>query len=383
VGSNPTSSQNPPPFPSGGTVAFTDNGSTIENCSAVPLVEGNPSLATCSVTFATAGSHQIQPIYSGSGTFAGSYGQMLTQSVASSAPPTTRVGLPSNGATVTGSTWLDASAASPVGIASLTFELNGSGTSNSVVSKATATPYGWLGAWDSTTFANGTYTLRSVATDVNGVSSTSAPITITVNNPLASTSIIIPTTGATQTGTASLLDATTAGNAYYYTSVYQLTFEVSGGPSHLTNQSIATGTPTLYGWLAQWNTTTVPNGNYTLQSVGTYTGGRTVISAPITITVDNPYTSVIIPSTGLTQSGSAALLDATSSADVTKVSYEVSGGPSNVSDQAIATGTKTLYGWLAQWNTTAVANGTYTLQSVGTYPGGTVTSAPITVTVNN
>jgi hypothetical protein len=49
----------------------------------------------------------------------------------------------------------------------------------------------------------------------------------------------------------------------------------------------------------------------------------------------------------------------------------------------IATGTATLYGWLAEWNTTSVPNGTYTLQSVGTTSGGTVTSAPITITVSN
>jgi hypothetical protein len=39
---------------------------------------------------------------------------------------------------------------------------------------------------------------------------------------------------------------------------------------------------------------------------------------------------------------------------VTTVTYELSGGPSNLSDQSIATGSPTYYGWLAQWNTTAV-----------------------------
>ena len=294
--------------------------------------------------------------------------------------------LPSNGATITGSTWLDAGASSPVGVASVFYELTGPATSNTVISKATATPYGWLSDWSSTSVANGIYTLQSVATDVNGTSTTSAPITITVNNALASTSVVIPSTGATQSGTAALLDASTSGNAYYSTSVYKVTFEVSGGPSNVSDQVIATGTATLYGWLAQWNTETVPNGTYTLQSVGTYTGGGTVISAPITIMVDNvpPTTSVIIPSTGATQSGTAALLDATTSANVTNVIYELSGGPSNPRDQVIATGALTLYGWLAQWNTTTVPNGTYTLQSVASYAGGVAGTSPgISVTVAN
>jgi uncharacterized protein YjbI with pentapeptide repeats len=383
VASNPTSAQNPPPFVSGGTVAFTDNGTTIPSCSAVPLVEGNPSEASCSVTFSSTGSHVIQPVYSGSGIFLGSYGQTLTQNVVSTAPPTTSVVVPSNGATISGSAWLDASASSPVGVASVSFEVTGPGAGNTVIATGTPTLYGWLAGWNTTNTYNGTYTLQSVATDANGTSSTSAPITITVNNPLASTSVIIPSTGATQSGTAALLDASASGNAFYSTSVYKLIFEISGGPPNLSDDVIATGTPTLYGQLAQWNTTSVPNGTYTLQSVGFYPGGM-VTSAPITISVDNspPTTSVLIPSSGASQSGTAALLDATTTAGVTSVRYELSGN--GLTDQAIATGTPTLYGWLAQWNTTSVANGTYTLQSVAAYSGGVSgTSASVTITVNN
>ena len=49
--------------------------------------------------------------------------------------------------------------------------------------------------------------------------------------------------------------------------VTKVVFEMSGGT--LSDQVIATATPTIYGWLAQWNTTTAPNGTYTLQSVAT------------------------------------------------------------------------------------------------------------------
>ena len=47
-------------------------------------------------------------------------------------------------------------------------------------------------------------------------------------------------------------------------------FELSGGA--LSDQVIATATPTIYGWLAQWDTTSVPNGAYALQSVSTSSG---------------------------------------------------------------------------------------------------------------
>ena len=62
-------------------------------------------------------------------------------------------------------------------------------------------------------------------------------------------------------------------------------YEVSGGS--LSNVVIATATPTIFGWLASWNTTTVPNGPYTLQSVASYAGGVSGTSAPIMISVSN------------------------------------------------------------------------------------------------
>lgn len=62
-------------------------------------------------------------------------------------------------------------------------------------------------------------------------------------------------------------------------------YELSGGG--LTDSVIATATPTIFGWLAAWNTTTVPNGTYTLQSVASYTGGVSGASPGVTITVTN------------------------------------------------------------------------------------------------
>jgi Rieske Fe-S protein len=130
----------------------------------------------------------------------------------------------------------------------------------------------------------------------------------------------------------------------------------------------------------------VPNGTYSLVSVATDTVAEATTSASVSVTVDNapPTTAVLIPSSGTTQSGTTAVLDASSSANVTTVTYELSGGPSNLSDQSIATGSPTYYGWLAQWNTTAVPNGTYSLVSMASYLNGvSTTSAPVTINVKN
>ena len=111
--------------------------------------------------------------------------QVLASQAVSAAgpPPATAVILPSAGATETGSFYLDASASSPVGVASVNFEITGGAVSNQVISSATPTIYGWLGTWNTKSFPNGTYALQSIATDSNGVSATSAPITLTINNP--------------------------------------------------------------------------------------------------------------------------------------------------------------------------------------------------------
>jgi hypothetical protein len=62
-------------------------------------------------------------------------------------------------------------------------------------------------------------------------------------------------------------------------------FVVSGGS--ISDQVVGTASPTIYGWIAEWNTTGVPNGSYTLQSVATEMGGTTAMSTGVTIMVNN------------------------------------------------------------------------------------------------
>jgi hypothetical protein len=126
--------------------------------------------------------------------------------------------------------------------------------------------------------ANGTYTLQSVAYYASGASGTSTGTTITVNNPPPVTNVLIPSNGATLTG-SQYLDASASG------SVTKVEFHLTGGT--LNNALIATAVPTYYGWLTGWNTTAVANGTYTLQSVAYYASGASGTSTGTTITVNN------------------------------------------------------------------------------------------------
>jgi large repetitive protein len=69
-----------------GTVAFLDGASTIPGCATQALVAG---LASCSVTYAVAGSHAITAVYSGDPNFAASTAAPLSQQVMLGASTTT------------------------------------------------------------------------------------------------------------------------------------------------------------------------------------------------------------------------------------------------------------------------------------------------------
>ncbi len=94
--------------------------------------------------------------------------------------PVVEIGFPGNGSSLTGSQTLGAYASS--GVNSVKFYLTGGTYNNTLIAAATATIYGWLATWNTTSVPNGSYSLQSVVMDSSGASGTSDPVTITVNN---------------------------------------------------------------------------------------------------------------------------------------------------------------------------------------------------------
>ncbi len=125
-----------------------------------------------------------------------------------------------------------------------------------------------------TSFVNG-WEVRAIFTNYLGSAPTTAA-TITVTPP--TTAVVLPANGATVAGTQYLDAGASSG-------VTKVQYELTGGT--LNDAVIATASPTIFGWLASWNTTTVPNGSYTLQSVAS-SGGLTGTSPGVTVTVNNP-----------------------------------------------------------------------------------------------
>jgi hypothetical protein len=127
-----------------------------------------------------------------------------------------------------------------------------------------------------TNFEQG-WEVRAVFTNHLG-SATTNPATITVLPP--TTAVLLPSNNATLAGSEYLDASASPGTS-------QVQYELSGGPANYVDKVISGSTPTYYGWIGGWNTTTVPNGTYTLTCVATYIGGVSGTSPPITISVNN------------------------------------------------------------------------------------------------
>jgi beta-lactamase superfamily II metal-dependent hydrolase len=90
-------------------------------------------------------------------------------------PPTTSITAPANGATVSGTVNVTASASDNVGVTQVEFYLDGA-----LQSTDTAAPYEW--SWNTTTATNASHSLTSKAYDAANNVGTSAAVTVTVNN---------------------------------------------------------------------------------------------------------------------------------------------------------------------------------------------------------
>jgi hypothetical protein len=94
------------------------------------------------------------------------------------------------------------------------------------------------------------------------------------------TSVIRPVDNAKVSGTT-VLDA----RATAWVRVTKVEFLLTDESHHST--MIANGNSTLFGWLAQWNTASVANGTYSLQSIAYYASGASKLSTSVPIAVKN------------------------------------------------------------------------------------------------
>ena len=94
----------------------------------------------------------------------------------------TSVFRPANEATVSGTTLLDAVATAYYPVTKVEFLLTDENGHSTLIAAGKASFFGWLAEWKTTSVANGTYSLQSIAYDAFGASRLSTSVTITITN---------------------------------------------------------------------------------------------------------------------------------------------------------------------------------------------------------
>jgi len=186
------------------------------------------------------------------------------------APTGVALTAPAAAASVSGSVSVSANASDNVAVARVVFAVQSGGTSTEIGTDTTA-PFGV--SWNSGTVANGAASLTATAYDAYGNATTSAPVSVTVNNVPDTTppavSLTAPAAGDVS-GTVTL-----SASASDDVGVAQVQFFAG---------STSIGTDTSAPYSVQWNTTGL-SGVQSLTAVARDGAGNLTTSATVTVNV--------------------------------------------------------------------------------------------------
>ncbi|WP_375767879.1 PHB depolymerase family esterase [Archangium gephyra] len=188
--------------------------------------------------------------------------------------PTVSISAPANGATLSGTVNVTASATDNVGVAKVEFSID-----NTLVGTDTASPFAY--SWNTAAATNGTHTLVARAYDAAGNTTTSSTVSVTVTGGISDTTaptvaITFPTAGATVAGGVDI--AVTAADD---TGVTKVEFLIDGA---VVGQGVASLQAGPYTY--NWNTTAYSTGVHNLQARAYDAAGNTATSATVSVTVD-------------------------------------------------------------------------------------------------
>ena len=230
--------------------------------------------------------------------------------------PTVTLTAPSAG-TVSGTVTVTASASDNVGVAGVQFRLQGA----NLGAEDTTSPYST--SWNTTTVPNGSYTLTAIARDAAGNTKTATSVTVTVSNTTTPPPPPADTTPPTVTLTAP--GAGTVSGTVTVSASASDNVGVAGVQFRLQGANLG-AEDTTSPYSTSWNTTTVPNGSYTLTAIARDAAGNTKTAASVTVTVSNSSTpppptalnisnltvasgkTYLVPSSGL-QAGGTVYID--------------------------------------------------------------------------
>lgn len=287
-----------------------------------------------------------------------------TLAVTDTTPPTVSVTAPSQGATVSGTLSVTASASDSSGIGGVRFFLD----SLLLNTEDTIAPYST--SWNTMFTPNGVHVLEAFARDNAGNVATSSPVSVTVSNS-PQFAILQPSIGAVLSGTTTVNVAYTYGGDFSV--VNHAHFKLDTNPTVMdlsldgaySFSNVVAGSHTLLGWLVREDHTKIDG-----------TDATTTFTTTLPDTTP-PTTELTAPAASSTVSGIVTVA-ATASDDeaVAGVQFLLDGANLGIED--------TLAPYALTWNTAPVLNGTHTLSARARDFGGNIaTSSPVVVDVQN
>jgi thermitase len=333
------------------------------------------SSATASATFswntttAAKGSHTLAAkSYDAAGNTGSSANVSVSVNnpVPDTTPPVANVTSPADGSTLAGIISVGVSGSDNIAVTKVEWYLDGQVKGSSPSSSASFT-------WNTTTVPGGLHTIGSKAYDAAGNAGTSAPVLVTVNNPVLDTlapavNVSAPSDGAILSGTVNL--TISASDNVGVTKVeWFLDESVEGSASGAVGSF-------------NWNTSTASNGLHELIAFAFDAAGN-YGSSTVTVTVNNsdpdtaaPVASISSPPAGAAVSGLLNVaFGASDNVDVTSLELYLDG--SLITAVSAASGS-------FSWDTSTAANGAHTLQAKASDSAGNIgVSAVLNVTVNN
>jgi peptidoglycan/xylan/chitin deacetylase (PgdA/CDA1 family) len=284
--------------------------------------------------------------------------------------PTVAVTSPAANASVSGTINLTADASDNVGVVGVKFFVDGS----QVGSEVTASPF--QVSLDTTTLTNAPHSITAVARDAAGNSTTSAAVSVTVNNVTPDTtaptvSVTGPAANASVSGTINLT-ATASDNV----GVVGVKFFVDG---NLIGSEVASSP-----YQVSLDTTTLSVGTHTVTAVARDAAGNSTTSAGVSFNVAAPADTIAptvvvnSPGSNVTVSGTVNLSAlASDNVGVVGVKFFVD-GTTQVGSELTAPP------YQAALDTTTLTNGSHTITAVARdAAGNATTSAGVTIAVSN
>jgi len=316
---------------------------------------------TGTATSSTDGRYWIDDFIVDGTRIAPTYFQLLA-SAADTTNPTAAITAPTSGASVSGSNTVTVNAADNVAVSKVEFLVNGV-----VEGTSTTAPYSF--AWNTTTVPNGSVTLSAKAYDVAGNVDQSG-VSVSVNNLLPDTipptvSVLRPSAGSTPKGTVQVDVGATDNVAVTKVELY-----VDG-----VIYAIYGSAP----FSMSWNTAAYANGTHILKAKAYDAKGNAGVSVDVSVSIANdtiaPTVSFTAPAASSMVGGKVAVTaNATDNFGVTEVEFYLNG-------TLKATSTAAPYGF--SLDTSALANGTYSLSAKAYDASGNVGQSQISITVFN